>query len=285
VSSLGLVLCVAAQVYAGTIVQTGPVTNSIAVASRPGSPGSVEIEAADDFLATTPVALTSGTFTGLLVGLTPPTINGVDLEIYRVFPLDSDNVRTPNVVTRANSPSDVAFASYALTTDFNLTATLLASTFTANNSVQAGGIHAKPSQTTGGQGAVTGQEVEFDFTFILPEFLPAGHYFFVPQVQTTGGDFFWLSGTRPLVTLPFTPDLQGWIRDANLDPDWSRIGTDIIGGTPPPTYNLAFSLNANVIPEPSTLGLCLGALVLLCSARTRACRVDTRVDTVASRSE
>jgi hypothetical protein len=50
----------------------------------------------------------------------------------------------------------------------------------------------------------------------------------------------WLSAVRN-PTL-FTPNLQAWIRNANLDPDWLRIGTDIIGGNPPPTFDMAFSL-------------------------------------------
>ena len=51
------------------------------------------------------------------------------------------------------------------------------------------------------------------------------------------------------------PDLQSWMRNAELDPDWLRIGTDIIGGT---TFNAAFTLNGATIPEPTSLSL-LGA--------------------------
>ena len=47
VSIFGLVLGIA---YGGTIAQSGPPTNQIAVASRPDSPGSIEIEAADDLM-------------------------------------------------------------------------------------------------------------------------------------------------------------------------------------------------------------------------------------------
>ena len=63
-----------------------------------------------------PTRITSATFTGLLTGATP-SVGEVVVEIYRVFPKDSDGVGragrplTPNVPTRANSPSDVAFAS------------------------------------------------------------------------------------------------------------------------------------------------------------------------------
>ena len=48
-------------------------------------------------------------------------------------------------------------------------------------------------------------------------------------------------------------------RDQFLDPDWLRIGTDIVGAG---TFNAAFSLNGTVtpteVPEPASLFL-LGA--------------------------
>jgi hypothetical protein len=92
--------------------------------------------------------------------------------------------------------------------------------------------------------------------------LPADQYFFAPQVEVAGGDFSWLSGTRPIVApgTPFPPgftDLQEWTGDAMLEPDWLRVGTDIVGGTPAPTFNAAFSLTG-VVPEPASLSL-LGA--------------------------
>ena len=84
--------------------------------------------------------------------------------------------------------------------------------FTADNSVQPGGIHQSPGQTTGGNGRVTGEEVEFDVSFTPGLLLPADHYFFVPQVEVKdpNGDFFWLSATK---TIPAPADLQSWTRD------------------------------------------------------------------------
>jgi hypothetical protein len=91
--------------------------------------------------------------------------------------------------------------------------------------------------------------------------LAADHYFFVPQVQLNTGDFYWLSAPKPIVT-PGTPfpggaaDLQSWTRDESLDPDWLRVGTDIVGVG---AFNQAFSLtgttDATSIPEPGTLTL------------------------------
>ena len=147
--------------------------------------GKFEIELADDFVLATSnsTVITSATFTGLLTG-TNPSVNDVVVEIYRVFPKDSDTGRTPNVPTRANSPSDVAFASRDSATpgDLTFTTNTLQQSFTAQNSVQAGGIHPKPNQTTKGDGQVTGTEVEFTVTFKTPLVLPPDHYFFVPQV-------------------------------------------------------------------------------------------------------
>jgi hypothetical protein len=114
--------------------------------------------------------------------------------------------------------------------------------------------------TPGGEGAVTGQEVAFNVIFSNPFVLPADHYIFVPQVQLTSGNFLWLSAPRPIVDpgTPFPPgsnDLQSWIRNENLAPDWLRIGQDVVGGTPFPTFNAAFSLSGQAVPEPGSLVL------------------------------
>jgi hypothetical protein len=71
----------------------------------------------------------------------------------------------------------------------------------------------------------------------------------------TSGDFLYLSGPRPIPGLPLSPDLQAWIRNSNLAPDWLRIGTDIIdGGGTPPTFNMAFSLTGESVPETGAPG-------------------------------
>lgn len=243
---------------------TGNPDGQMATASRPDSPGKFEIESADDFVLTQTTSITSATFTGLLTGgATVGDIGLVRVEIYRVFPKDSDTTRTPNVPTRTNSPSDVESADRdTVTGNMSFSTTDLGS-FAAANSVLPGGIHPKPGQATGGNGPVTGEEIEFSVDFTTPFDLPPDHYFFVPQVEMTDAadNFLWLSAPRPIVppgtALPpgFT-DLQSWTRDAQLAPDWLRVGTDIVGpgttGTAP-TFNAAFSLSGQVIPEPATL--------------------------------
>jgi len=161
------------------------------------------------------------------------------------------------VPTRNNSPSDVEFDDRTSTAG-NLTFTTkqLSANFATLNSV-LNGINKSPNQTTGGEGPVRGQEVEFDLNFTTPFALGADHYFFIPQVQLSNGDFFWLSASRPIdgTGTPFAPDLQSWIRNANLDPDWLRVGTDIVGGATPPTFNAAFSLSGQAVPEPGAVAM------------------------------
>jgi hypothetical protein len=260
---------------------TGDPDGKMATATRPASAGNFEIESADDFVLTSGSSITSATFTGLIPRGSSLNITDVVVEIYRVFPADSDVGRTSGpptfstsqVPTRVNSPSDVAFASRdSASGALSFATTDLSPNFTALNSVQPGGIHPKPGQTTGGDGAVTGHEVQINVTFTTPFILPGDHYFFVPQVELANGDFLWLSAPKPIVS-PGTPfpagftDLQSWTRDQFLDPDWLRVGTDIVGQG---TFNAAFSLTGVTIPEPMTVtlvGLGLGAIGLRRSRR------------------
>ena len=272
--------CLATPAVGDTIYNNLTPNSLMAIATRPATPSDFEIETGDDFVLGSQATINKASFVGLVVPESAggtPSISEVVVEMYRVFPKDSNIARTPNVPTRTNSPSDVAFDSRdSATSALTFATSVLAATFTANNSVQPNGIHPSPLQTTGGNGSLTGQEVEFDITFATPFDLPADHYFFVPQVSlTNGGQFYWLSASRPISgagTTPFAPDLQAWTRDAALDPDWLRVGTDIVGGTPPPTFNAAFSLTGTAVPEPSSLLLIVAGLALLGIGRYRAVR-------------
>jgi hypothetical protein len=110
------------------------------------------------------------------------------------------------------------------------------SSFAVANSV-VNGINPSPNQLTGGEGPVTGAEVTITVTFNPPISLPADHYFFRPAVSATSGDFLWLSAAAPVA-----PDLETWIRNDNIAPDWLRIGTDITGQGP---LNASFSLSGD----------------------------------------
>jgi hypothetical protein len=267
---------------------TGNPDGKMAAATQPSSTGKFEIETGDDFVLTSESSITSATFVGLLPAGTPlMDIGEVVVEIYRVFPADSDVTRTSSpptfsttqVPTRVNSPSDNAFADRdSAAGNLSFTPGVISPSFTAANSVQPGGIHplpGPPPQTTGGDGSVTGEEVQFNVIFSTPFDLPADHYFFVPQVQlTTTGSFLWLSAPRPIVP-PGTPfpsgftDLQAWTRDQFLDPDWLRIGTDIVGGTTPPTFNMTFSLVGTTVPEPSSFVLLFSGILMAAGLKHR----------------
>src|SRR5215510_11552958 len=134
----------------GFFFSTGDPDGRIATASRPEGRGKIETESADDFLLTSRTMLTEATFTGLLFNGGPGEIREVAVEIYRVFPNDSDTTRTPRVPTRMNSPSDDAFTERS-TADRTLkfTATVVNPLFKAANSV-INGINPSPDQVTGG---------------------------------------------------------------------------------------------------------------------------------------
>ena len=235
---------------------TGSPDGKLGALSRPAGSQGLETETADDFVLTQATVISGTTIHGLITGASVSSIARVEVEIYHVFPLDSDTVRTASVPTRTNSPSDVEID--AATRDssqgtLSFSATEI-STFSVLNTV-INGINKAPAQTTHGEGPATGEQLEIDITFNPPLFLPAGHYFFRPEAEVSGGNFLFLSAPRPITSgTPFpagTTDLQAWIRNANLSPDWLRIGTDIIGAG---TFNMTFSLAGNTIPEAGTPG-------------------------------
>jgi hypothetical protein len=239
---------------------TGTPDGLIGTLSRPSSAGQIQTETADDFILSHATMINQATFTGLIPSTTPLTdIVNVEIEIYHVFPTDSANPPSGNVPARANSPADVEIASatrdgVAGTLNFNATAM---GAFSVANSV-VNGINKKPGQFTLGEGPVSGEEVQISVDFTTPILLDPDHYFFRPEVQLANGNFLWLSAPKPIAGTPFTPDLQTWIRNDDLAPDWLRIGTDITGQGP---FNAAFSLSGETVPEPSTL-LLLGSGLL-----------------------
>jgi hypothetical protein len=245
---------------AGFFFSTGLPDGKIATISEPPNAHNknVEFETADDFVLTSETVIDHASFTGLLTGgATPKDVDNVFLTIYRVFPNDSDLNRTPKVPSRINSPADNEIENFdSAVGDLSFSSRVLRGSFTAQDSVSSAD---KIAAGSGGNGKVTGEEVQFNVNFLSKLDLPAGHYFFVPKVglkdtAPAAADFLELSAPRPIAP-PGTPippgntDLQSWMRfDPGLAPDWLRIGQDIKGGTPFPTFNASFSLSGHTVP-------------------------------------
>jgi len=261
-AALTVLLAVSQAPAASFSFSTGEPDGKIATLSRPASPGKIQTETADDFVIVSNTTLIShATFTGLIPS--GSSALNVEIEIYHVFPKDSDTNRTLHVPTRVNSPGDVEIDNAtrdSASGSLSFSAALINPSFTASNSV-VNGIHAATNQTTFGEGPVTGQEVLISVTFNPPISLPAGPYFFRPEVLLSSGDFLWLSAPKPIVApgTPFTPDRQSWIRNDNLAPDWLRIGADIVGAG---AFNASFSLSGETDADadgvPDSLDLCPG---------------------------
>jgi hypothetical protein len=238
---------------------TGHADGRLASLSQPAAALKLETETADDFILAETTSIKGATITGLIPAGTPlSSIKNVEIEVYHVFPGDSVDPPSNRVPTRLNSPGDVEIDS--ATRDGSVgtlafSATLLQAGVSVQNTVVTG-IHPAPANVTRGEGPATGDAVEITISFDPPIVLPSDHYFFRPEVDVIGGDFLYLSAPRPIVSpgTPFLPDLQAWIRNTDLKPDWLRIGGDIIGGSPAPTFNMTFSLSGETVPGAGTPG-------------------------------
>ncbi len=267
--ALGCLVASVLPAGAALLFSTGSPDGLIGTLSRPSGPGLLETETADDFVLGQNSLIGQATFTGLIpTGALLSSISRVEIEFYHVFPTDSTNPPSGHVITRVNSPSDVEFMAFDSSGGtLSFTVTVVSPSFTVANSV-VNGINPLPNQFTGGEGPVTGQEVQFTITFTTPFLLPGGtDLFFRPEVALANGNFLWLSAPKPVSggTGPFVPDLQSWIRNGNLAPDWSRIGTDITHQGP---FNETFSLSGISVPEAST-GMLIGIGLLALGAWKR----------------
>jgi hypothetical protein len=259
--------CVTAPAWADSFFfTTGNADGKLGALSRSDS---IETETADDFILDQTTVISGATMTGLVLRTDVADIANVEVEIYHRFHEDPLDKFPPsgNVPSRTNSPSDneidtatrdasdgtLSFYYSSLNANFSVSNTVIngINPFKVNGTTDA--------NRTGGEGPASGEEVQITITFTKPIVLPPGHYFFRPEVLVNGGDFLYLSAPRPMVSPPATPlaqDLQAWIRNAPLAPDWLRIGTDIIdaAGATGPTFNMTFSLNGNTIPNAGIAG-------------------------------
>jgi len=239
---------------------TGNPDGKIATLTRPATATSIQTETADDFVVAETTLINSATFTGLIpTNADPASIQQVEVEIYHVFPNDSDTNRVIRVPTRANSPGDVEIDNATRDSakgSLSFSAAVVNSSFTASNSVIVG-IRPATNQFTGGEGPVTGQEITVTVTFNPPISLTADHYFFRPEVLLKDAGFLWLSAPKPTAPPIFVGDLQSWIRNDDLSPDWLRIGTDITHQGP---FNACFSLSGETDQDNDGVAECGNAL-------------------------
>ena len=253
-AGLALGLLVATSLWSADFsFTTGNPDGLMGAASRRASPGKLETETADDFTLDQTTVIRRATIVGLVPsGTQPQDIKEVEVEVYHVFPLDSAMPPSGKVPSRANSPSDVEIGT---ATRAGNSGTLTFSTNVLNSNFGVGNTVVNNLKVAtappGGEGSTAGEEVEITITFTSPIILPAGHYFFRPEVLLTSGDFLYLSAPK---VIPAPKDLQAWIRNSNLAPDWLRIGTDIVGGATAPTFNMTFSLAGETVPEAGTPG-------------------------------
>lgn len=252
-------MCVATSLWSAPFsFTTGNPDGLLGAASRRASPGQLETETADDFILQQTTVITRAIIVGLVPsGTQPQNVKEVEVEVYHVFPLDSASPPSGKVPSRVNSPADVEIDS---ATRAGASGTLTFSTSVLNASFSVGNTVVNnlnlPTVPPGGEGPATGEEVEITITFKSPMILPAGNYFFRPEVLLTSGDFLYLSAPRPIVPPgnAFAGDRQAWIRNSNLVPDWLRIGTDIVGGVTPPTFNMTFAVTGETVSEAGTPG-------------------------------
>jgi hypothetical protein len=247
-------MCVATSLWAADFsFTTGNPDGLIGAASRRASPGKLETETADDFTLDQTTVIRRATIVGLVPsGTQPQDIKEVEVEVYHVFPFDSAMPPSGKVPSRGNSPSDVEIGT---ATRAGNSGTLTFSTNVLNSNFGVGNTVVNNLKVAtappGGEGSTAGEQVEITISFTSPIILPAGHYFFRPEVLLTSGDFLYLSAPK---VIPAPKDLQAWIRNSNLAPDWLRIGTDIVGGAPAPAFNMTFSLAGETVPEAGTPG-------------------------------
>src|SRR5262247_918230 len=146
---------------------TGVPDGLLGALSQPGTSTTLETETADDFVLTQPTFISGAVIVGLVpTGTSLADVSNVEVEVYHVFPKDSDVGRTSGpptfstagVPTRVNSPADVEIDDATRDSSDGTLAfsvSLLNASFPVANTVVTG-INKKPLQTTRGDGPATG---------------------------------------------------------------------------------------------------------------------------------
>jgi hypothetical protein len=245
--------------HAATLFDTGAPDGSVAAQSgaRLGFTYT-GFSTADDFILLNDSFVSGGTFTGLI---TPPIaftdIVNVTIGIYSVSPTDAFGNPNPSpgglLATRASASGQITYTRESSDVD---TATRTVPTATRPIPFFGGGL-------------------TIDFAFPDPILLPAGHYFFSPQVVVTNvvpgppepGSFYWLSAPWP-VGDPATDYSASFRGNGDIGPPfWIPLSYALQDGP----YNTSFSLRGEATPEPASAWLILASLAAIAgkAARTR----------------
>jgi hypothetical protein len=255
----GILLFQSNTAQAATLWNTLQANSAIAFSSQLDIP----TETADDFTVTGDgFTVTNVSFLGLF-SEGDAKIDEIDLAFYEVFPGSSDLTRTP-VTVRTNGPEDVEFAAFG-TADKQLTFTTTdLGKFTVDQTIVGGSGANTPGLGSGVlvDKPYTGYLKQIDVQLTTPLTLAPQPVFLVAAVDPSSGDYFAVAGDRPPTSPDPLPagvvDRQAWFRtnepfDNALEPDWVRI-SDVINqedGTAEPSFNTAFAISGEPVPEPS----------------------------------
>jgi hypothetical protein len=248
----------------------------------------IPTEAADDFTVTGKgFTVTDVSFLGLFSDK-DAGIEDIDMAFYSVFPGASDLTRTPATV-RENGPEDAEFVAFSLAEDTLSYSSQDLGSFTLEQTIGPGSGANTPGVGSGVVGGpLTGNLRQIDVKLKNPLTLSPDAVFLVNAVDPSAGDYFQVGGSRPPEAPSPLPagvvDRQAWFRTNEpfpnaLEPDWVRI-SDVINqldGTADPAFNSAFRVSGEevAVPEPNTLSLLSGVLLLPGLALLRRLRTQT----------
>ena len=246
---------------------TGDPDGKIATASRPES--TENSRSSPRMISCSPTtSITSATFTGLVPGggERPPTSSSRSIAYFPRLGCRPHQrvaaVLDVEVPTRVNSPSDVAFLEADSATGGLVLDQGARGDLHRKQLGETGGIYPEPESDTGGNGAVTGEEVRFDRELHRRLAPPRQPLFLRASGRAGQRQFLLAVGAEAdrLAGTPFPPgftDLQSWTRDDSARSRLAAHRHGHRGRRPAPTFNAAFSLAGSAVPEPSTWAMML----------------------------
>ena len=228
-------LALATPAFAGDFFfTTGNADGLLGALSRSDSPGKVETETADDFVLTQTTIISGATIVGL-VNAAVANITNVEVEVYNRFrwtrSVSSVGATCSRASTRRRTSKSMPPRAMEAWERSVLPQRQLSANF--HRTEHRGKRHQPESEPAGpaARVATSGAEVE-DHHHVHQADPSARRSLFLSPGGVGGGWRFpvavgaagrsWRPARRS------RSDLQAWIRNARLAPDWVRIGTDVI---------------------------------------------------------